>query len=430
MKVLVIGSGGREHAIVLKLKQSPQVKKVICAPGNCGISRDADCIPLEVGHFAGLANFVTEQKIDLTIVGPEVPLAAGIVDYFKERSLSIFGPDRKAARLESSKSFAKGFMEKYGIPTARHRSFTDMKAAMDFLHDLPLASKVVVKADGLAAGKGVIICENSGAAREAVSGIMNDRLFGEAGKEVIIEEFLSGEEVSIQVFMSGSSYKLMAAAQDHKRVFDGDQGPNTGGMGAYAPAPIADDALLAKVRETVMKPLVKGLSAEGIDYKGVLYLGLMVVDGEPFVLEFNCRFGDPETQVVLPLLRTDLVEIINKINSGELVKLEIDWYNGSAVCVVLASGGYPGDYEKGKAINGINEASAVGNVVVFSAGTTPGPCGKCVTSGGRVLGVTGIAKDIASAIATAYRAVSKISFEGMHYRKDIGKKALLRMGKQ
>jgi phosphoribosylamine--glycine ligase len=425
MKVLVIGSGGREHALVWKIKLSPKVEKVYCAPGNAGIGTIAECVAIKVDDFRALADFVKQNGIDLTVVGPEVPLCAGIVDFFRAENLTIFGPDSNAARLEGSKSFAKDLLKKYNIATAEYHTFTSLAKAKKFLDRWPEDKPLVVKADGLAAGKGVIICRNPGEARAAVSQIIEKKTFGAAGKEVVVEEFLTGEEVSIQIFLDGTSYSIMAAAQDHKRAFDNDEGPNTGGMGTYAPAPIFSDALRDTVEKTILTPLIAGLRQEGIDYRGVLYLGLMVVKGVPYVLEFNCRFGDPETQVVLPLLKSDLVEIMENVVAGTLDKITVEWYNKAAVCVVLASKGYPGDYEKGKPITGIDEAEKKGNVVVFHAGTAEKD-GTFLTAGGRVLGVMGIAATIRDAIKAAYAGVENIRFDGMHYRKDIAKRALNR----
>jgi phosphoribosylamine---glycine ligase len=422
MKILVVGSGGREHALCWKIKRSSMTEEIYCAPGNAGIAQIARCVPLNAGDFPGLADFVKKKGIDLTVVGPEVPLAAGIVDYFKSRGLEIFGPDKKAANLEASKVFAKDIMKKYGVPTASYNVFSNTADALEFLKGVPIEKKLVVKADGLAAGKGVIICAKRQEAEDAVRQIMADKVFGSAGSEVVIEEFLEGEEVSVQIFLDGSSYSIMAAAQDHKRADDNDEGPNTGGMGAYAPAPLFDSALREKTEKKIIAPLIEGLKKEGIDYRGVLYIGLMVDRGEPWVLEFNCRFGDPETEVVLPLLETDLVEIMLKINAKQLDKIKLNWYNKSAACVVLASGGYPGNFEKGKEILGLEAAVARKDTVVFHAGTSSAG-NKTVTSGGRVLVVTSLGPDLRGAVSRAYDAAAKISFDKMHYRKDIAQKA-------
>jgi phosphoribosylamine--glycine ligase len=423
MKVLVIGSGGREHTLVWKISQNPAVTKIYCAPGNAGISQIAECVKISADDINALAAFAEKENIGLTVVGPEIPLAAGIVDLFRQKKLAIFGPDKNAAQLESSKAFAKNLMQKYSIPTAAYRTFTDYNEAEKYLASLHVITPLVIKADGLAAGKGVIICQNTTFARTAITQVMKDKVFGASGNEAVIEEFLEGEEASVQIFLDGKHYSMMVAAQDHKRVLDKDLGPNTGGMGAYAPAPIVTSALKERVEKEIIQPLINGFIKEGIDYKGVLYLGLMIVSGKPYVLEFNCRFGDPETQVVLPLLKTDLIEIIEKINKGQLDKIKIEWYNKSALCVVLASGGYPGDYAKGKVIKGLEKAAQLKDVVVFHAGTA---CkdSQIVTSGGRVLGVTGLGNTIQDAKDAAYAAVRDISFEGMHYRKDIGYRAL------
>lgn len=424
MNVLVIGSGGREHALVWKIRQNPSVKKIYCAPGNAGIAALAECVPVKGEDFAALADFVRREKIDLTVVGPEIPLAGGIVDYFTERGLAIFGPCQKAARLEASKAFSKEFMEKYGVPTAKYRSFTDFGSAAEYISHWPVGKSLVVKADGLAAGKGVLICPDRARAMAAIEQIMQDRVFGESGNEVVIEEFLEGEEASVQIFLDGKQYHMMPSSQDHKRVNDGDEGPNTGGMGAYAPAPIVTGELRRRVERDVIAPIIAGLAREGIEYKGVLYIGLMIVKGEPYVLEFNCRFGDPETQVVLPLLKTDLIEIMRKIISGELDKIKIEWYNKTAVCVVLVAGGYPGSYPKGREIRGLDDAARMDDIVVFHAGTAKDPADNIVTAGGRVLGITALGQDIPSTITAVYGAVKKIRFDGMHYRTDIGRKAL------
>lgn len=422
MNILVIGSGGREDALVWKIRQSPKVAKIFCAPGNAGISRHAECVALKVEDFAGLAAFAVDHKIALTVVGPEVPLAAGIVDFFMAKGLAIFGPDKSAARLEASKAFSKNLMKKCGVRTAAYHTFTKLDDALNLLAAWPQGKKLVVKADGLAAGKGVIICATAAEAVAAVKQIMTDKVFGTAGAEVVIEEFLEGEECSVQVFLDGSSYSIMVSAQDHKRVGDNDQGPNTGGMGTYAPAPVFTPALHRVVETDIMAPLMEGFKKEGITYKGVLYLGLMIVKNVPYVLEFNCRFGDPETQVVLPLLKTDLIDVMTAVVKGTLGSLNVEWHDRAAVCVVLASQGYPGDYPKGKVISGL--AKTAPDITVFHAGTAKNATGDIVTAGGRVLGVTGTGSDITAAIRSTYAAVEHISFDGMHYRRDIGRRAL------
>ncbi|MCX5777839.1 MAG: phosphoribosylamine--glycine ligase [Elusimicrobia bacterium] len=424
MKVLVVGSGGREHALVEKLIQSPRVKKIFCAPGNAGIAQHAECVPINADDIARLLLFVEEKGIDLTVVGPEVPLSLGIVDAFKQKKFAIFGPDKKSAQLEASKAFAKRLMKKYAIATARYESFTDSAAAGAYVRSLPAQTRLVVKADGLAGGKGVIICDTTGEALDAIAAIMQKKSFGAAGKEVVIEEFLEGQEASLQLFVDGKNYSLMPAAQDHKRIFDHDAGPNTGGMGAYAPAPLLTDSLTDKVKKTIIEPLIAGFVAEGIHYTGVLYIGLMIHNGIPSVLEFNCRFGDPETQVVLPLLKTDLIEIFEAVHAGRLKTADIQWHHKSAVCVVLAAKGYPGEYAKNAVIDGLDTAVAMKNVAVFHAGTAKNVLGETITAGGRVLGVTGTGSTTGQAITAAYQAVSCISFDGMQFRTDIGKKAL------
>jgi phosphoribosylamine--glycine ligase len=424
MKFLVIGNGGREHAIIWKLAQSPKVEKIYCTLGNAGISNQAEIINIKVDDFDGLVKFATENKIDYTFVGPEVPLALGIVDIFNANGLKIFGPSKRGALLEASKSFAKDFMQKYNIPTAQYHTFTDFNLAKNFLEtSWPEDKKVVVKADGLAAGKGVIMCKNRQEALLALKEIMQDKSFGTAGNTIIFEEWLEGQETSVLVFVDGKHFSIMPAAQDHKRVGDGDTGLNTGGMGAYAPAPIATQELLNKVKQKIMPDIINGLHKENIDYKGILYIGFMVDNGNPYVLEFNCRFGDPETQVILPLLETDLVDIVENVIAGTLDKIEIKWSKKSAVCVVLASGGYPEKYEKNIKICGLDNIKE-NEAIVFHAGTKKDETGNILTSGGRVLVLTSIADDIKSAIDKVYSVISKVNFDKMHYRKDIAQRAL------
>lgn len=422
MKVLVVGGGGREHALVWKLRQSPRVKEVYCAPGNAGIARDAFCVGISPDDITGLLAFAREKAIDLTIVGPEAPLNAGIVDRFQETGLKIFGPSRAAAEIEGSKVLAKDIMAKYGIPTADYAVFTNPEEASAYVKKI--GAPCVVKADGLAAGKGVIVSEDEQTALNAVRSIMVDRVFGQAGARVVVEERLVGEEVSILAFTDGVNVIPMISSQDHKRVFDNDQGPNTGGMGAYAPAPVYTPEVHRYTMEEILIPMIRALDAEGRTYRGVIYAGLMVTEKGTKVLEFNARFGDPEAQPVLMLLETDLIEIIDAILEGRLDQMDIKWKNQASICVVIASGGYPGSYEKGKVINGLD--SVPEGVVVFHAGTAERN-GEIVTSGGRVLGVTAVGRDIPSAIKTAYAAVGKIHFEGMHYRRDVGGRALERL---
>lgn len=423
MKVLVVGSGGREHALVWKIAQSKGVSKVYCAPGNAGISKQAETIRIQANDLDGLLQLALKERIDLTVVGPEDPLTRGIVDRFESKGLSIFGPSGKAARLEGSKAFAKEMMRKCGVPTASYETFTDRGKAVGYLkgQKLPL----VVKADGLAAGKGVIICKTLEEAIEAVDQIMVEKAFGEAGSQVVIEECLVGEEASCLAFTDGKTILSMASCQDHKAVFDGDKGPNTGGMGAYSPAPVVTTAIHEKVMQQVLVPIVKGMADEGAPYKGVLYAGIMVCDGVPKVLEFNARFGDPETQPIMMRMKGDVVPVLEACMRGTLSQCRIEWDNRPSVCVVMASGGYPGNYDKGKVIHGLEEVARMKDVFVFHAATAS-EGDRMVTSGGRVLGVTGLGETIPDAIKTTYQAVNKIKWDGVHYRTDIGRKALQR----
>ncbi len=421
MKVLVIGSGGREHAICSQFSKSLKMDKIYCAPGNGGTSQIAENIDISASDFDKLADFVRKNKIDFTFVGPEVPLSLGIVDYFEAEGLKIIGPSRDAAQLESSKIYSKKIMQKYGIPTAQYNSFADVDDALKFLESWGENRKVVVKADGLAAGKGVYICSGREDAQNAVKRMMRDKVLGDAGSNVIVEEYIDGPELSYLIFTDGISYSVMPASQDHKRINDNDRGPNTGGMGAYAPAPLATAELNKKVADIIRK-VVNGIKAEKLDYKGVLYLGIIMNGYSPYVLEFNCRFGDPETQAVLPLLDTDLTDICNAILNKELLNIKINWGKKFSVCVVLASGGYPGNFEKGFEIDGIENIHDK-NTVVFHAGTEL-KNGRLVTSGGRVLGITSTADDVKSAIDKVYSNVKLVSFKNMHYRKDIAWRAL------
>jgi len=423
MKVLVIGSGGREHALVWKVAQSKSVDKIYCAPGNAGIAELAELVNIKAEDIQGLKKFAQDKGIDLTIVGPEGPLVAGIVDEFRNAGLKVFGPTKKAALLEGSKIFSKEIMKKYGVPSADFREFTSEHDAIKYLQDSRFP--IVIKADGLAAGKGVFVASEFEYAEEAVHRMLVKHEFGEASDKILIEECLVGEEASILAFCDGKHYKLMQSAQDHKRIFDDDKGPNTGGMGAYSPAPVISDKLMKEIENKVFKKMIEGMQKEGAPFSGVLYAGLMITKEGPKVLEFNARFGDPETQPILMRLKTDLVEIIEHILDGELDKIRIEWDNRPSVCVVLASKGYPGEYEKGKVILGLDEAKKIKDVVVFHAGTALKE-GNVVTSGGRVLGVTSIGNDIESAIDQAYRVVHMVRFDGKHYRSDIGQKALNR----
>lgn len=417
MKVLVVGGGGREHTLVWKLSQSPKVDKIFCAPGNAGISKLATCVEILQDDIQGLLCFAEKEKIDLTVVGPEVPLVAGIVDEFEMRGLKIFGPNKKAAQIEGSKVFSKNFMKKHYIPTAAFEVFEDLNKAVDFIKQINLP--IVIKAEGLAAGKGVIIARDQDEAILALKDIMEEKTFGHAGNRVVIEEYLEGPEVTVLSFCDGKKAYPMVSSTDYKRVYDGQKGPNTGGMGAISPAPVYSNELAQIVEEGIIQKTVKSLSKEGICFKGILYTGLILTDEGPKVLEYNCRFGDPETQVVIPRLETDLVDIMEASIDGELSKIDIKWKKEKAACVIMASGGYPGKYETGKQIIGIDDAEKNGSVVFHSG--TDYIDGNIVTAGGRVLGVTTMADTLEEAVKTSYKAISKIDFEGKHYRKDIGK---------
>ena len=421
MKILVVGGGGREHALVWKIAQSPKVSKIYCAPGNAGISEQATIVPIKANDLNGLLEFALKEKIDLTVVGPEDPLTQGIVDLFKSKDLFIFGANKKAAEIEGSKAFAKEMMKKYHIPTAFYGVFDTQKEAVKYIQKQ--GAPIVVKADGLAAGKGVIICKTVEEAIQSVDKIMAEKIFGEAGNRVVIEEYLIGEEASYIAFTDGKTILPMASSQDHKSIFDEDQGPNTGGMGAYSPAPVVTKEVHERIIEKVLRPIIYGMGEESRPYQGVLYAGLMIHDGHPKVLEFNARFGDPETQPVLMRMKGDIVPILEACMKGTLSQHRIEWDQRPSVCVVIASKGYPGDYEKGKVIEGLKEISRMEGVFVFHAGTAFKD-GQMVTNGGRVLGVTGLGEDIPRAIQKTYQAVKKISWEGVHYRTDIGQKAL------
>ena len=423
MKVLVVGGGGREHALVWKLSQSPRVDKIYCAPGNAGISEIAECIDIKSDNFEGLLDFVKYNWIDLTVVGPEVPLSEGIVDAFVKEERIIFGPDKAGAQLEGSKQFAKDFMQKYGIPTAEYKTFSSYLQAEEYVR--LKGAPIVVKADGLAAGKGVIVAETVEEATDALKLIMKDSAFGDAGSKVIVEQCLKGEEASFMILTDGKTVVPLATSQDHKQIFDGDKGPNTGGMGAYSPAPIVTDEMSSEVMKTIIDPIMKGLERERINFKGVIYVGLMICDGKPNVLEFNVRFGDPEAQPILSRLDCDLFDLLKATAEGRLDEIDVTWKEGASICVVLASKGYPGSYQKGDAIKGLDAFKKNDDVVVFHAGTTFNN-GEVVTSGGRVLGVTALGDDIKSAQVKAYNAIEKINFDGMQFRKDIGDKAFKR----
>jgi phosphoribosylamine--glycine ligase len=430
MRILVIGSGGREHTLVWKIAQSKLVDKIFCAPGNGGIERLAECIDIKAEDIPGLLDFALREKIDLTVVGPELPLAKGIVDEFVKSGLKIFGPTKKAARLESSKVFAKELMRKYAVPAADFCIFDNPQEASKYVNQN--GAPCVVKADGLAAGKGVFVCQTIEQAQKAINSIMEVRIFAEAGERIVIEDCLEGEEASIIIFTDSREIIPLASSQDHKRIFDGDKGKNTGGMGAYSPTPLITDALNRQILKTIVYPTIKGLVAEGLPYKGILYVGIMITSEGPKVLEFNVRFGDPETQAILPRLNSDLVEVMlatieERLNQYKNKEGELNWDKRSCVCVVCASSGYPGKYEKGKVISGLERVAGMPDVVVFHAGTKSQIANgksQIVTNGGRVLGVTGLGNTIKQAIKRTYQAIKMIHFEGMHYRKDIGQKAV------
>jgi phosphoribosylamine--glycine ligase len=425
MNILVIGSGGREHALVWKLRQSPQVKTIFCAPGNAGIEQLATLVQLKPTDVKGLLKFAKEKKIDLTVVGSEQPLVEGLVDTFEEYGFKVFGPSKSAAQLEGSKVFSKDFMTRHHIPTAQYRNFVaaEYDTAKNYINTL--SPPMVVKADGLAAGKGVIVCKDRQEALIALDDIVLHRAFGDAGDRIIIEEFLTGEEASIFIITDGERFATLSSAQDHKRILDGDLGKNTGGMGAYAPAPIVTDGILQQVIREVVYPTLDGMKHEGSPYRGCLYIGLMMTVDGPKVLEYNCRFGDPETQVVVPLIDGDLAEIFLSIAERRLDPSKVKIHQATAVCVVMASQGYPDKYQTGKQVFGLENIKMEDGVVVFHAGTR-NDGGKIVTSGGRVLGVTAIGfnDELDQTIRNAYRAVEKITFDGIYYRSDIGKKAL------
>jgi len=423
MKVLVIGSGGREHALVWKIAQSPLVEKIYCAPGNPGTALLAENVDLAVDDLSGLLAFAWEQKIGLTVVGPELPLSLGIVDLFESHDLKVFGARKNAALIESSKAFSKDIMAKYQVPTAAYGVFTEVEPAVAFIDQT--GTPIVIKADGLAAGKGVIIAQDREEAVAAVTDMLSGNAFGAAGSRVVVEEFLKGEEASFLAFTDGTRIIPLASAQDHKAVFDGDLGPNTGGMGAYSPAPVVTPAIHEKAMAEVMRRTVDGMAAEGRPYRGVLYAGLMI-DGESVkTLEFNARFGDPECQPLLMRMKSDIVPILMAVADGDLSGVEIEWHDKAAVCVVLAAGGYPGDYRKGDRIAGLAEAAELQDLVVFHAGTKS-EGSEVVTSGGRVLGVTALGDSVQDAIARAYQGVALISWPEMQYRSDIGAKAINR----
>ncbi|MBU1084335.1 MAG: phosphoribosylamine--glycine ligase [Candidatus Omnitrophota bacterium] len=423
MNILVIGSGGREHAICWKLRQSGKVKKLYCAPGNGGTSLCAENVDINTEDHKEIILFCKDKNVSHVVVGPEAPLAIGITDDLEKEGISVFGPSYAAARMESSKIFSKELMGEYNIPTAAFRIFDDFSEAEEYLKKAPMP--IVVKAYGLAAGKGVIIAEDAETAVAGARSMLQEKKFGRAGEKIIVEEFLVGEEASILIVTDGEAVRPLATSQDHKRAFDGDEGPNTGGMGAYSPAPVIDEALFKEIEETIMRPTLEGLKKEGITYKGILYAGLMITEDGPKVLEYNVRFGDPETQAILPRLKTDLAEIFIATAAGKLADITMEWDARESVCIVMAAGGYPGAYEKGKIIEGIEEAEKEG-ALVFHAGTERTD-GKIRSTGGRVLNVVGMGDGIEEAARNAYRAADKIKFEGAHFRKDIAHRAIARV---
>jgi phosphoribosylamine--glycine ligase len=427
LRILVIGGGGREHAIIWKLAQSPRVERIYCAPGNAGIAKIAECINLKPTDLEGLANFADDQRVGLTVVGPEAPLIAGIVDRFEARGLPIFGPATDPARIEGSKTFAKELMVRYGIPTAEHWPVDNPESAharvRDYFAQFGSDSRLVVKADGIAAGKGVVVARGEDEAHAAVDDMMVRHAFGAAGEKVVLEECLEGEEASIMAFTDGENVLVMPPSQDHKRIFDNDAGPNTGGMGAYSPVPVIPQTTVQEVVDRIIKPAIHAIRDLGIPYKGVLYAGIMATADGPKTIEFNCRFGDPETQAILPLLKTDLLTIMDACVNCSIENLEVEWRQEASVAIVAASGGYPGEYATGKLIEGLDRAAHSERCLVFHAGTRE-ENGQIFTDGGRILAVTGLGHDLAEAAAHAYDGIRQIEFDGIHYRKDIAGRAL------
>ncbi len=423
MRILVIGSGGREHTIVWKLKQSPKVRVIFCAPGNGGIARLARCVPIQPDDFTAVSDFVRKEKIDMVVIGPEAPLALGLTDALKELGVGVLGPTHEAAQLESSKVFAKDFMSRHNIPTAQYAAYQNPQMALAFLESDEARYPIVVKADGLAAGKGVVVARSKAEARDAVQRIMVAREFGASGDRIVVEECLEGIEASYIVFTDGNTIIPAVAAQDHKAAYDNDAGPNTGGMGAYSTDDILGPELERDVLKRVIRPVIEGMKNEGFPFQGFLYAGLMLTNRGPQVLEFNVRMGDPECQVILPRLKSDFAVLCEALCQEKLKTYKAEWHSGAALCVVLASGGYPGPYTKGKVISGIEMAEEDRRIAVFHAGTRL-ENDRFLTDGGRVLGVTAIDQDLPSAMMSAYEAVNKIHFEGMHYRRDIGAKGL------
>jgi phosphoribosylamine--glycine ligase len=423
MKVLVFGGGGREHALVWKLRQSPRVSKIYCAPGNGGIMDEAECLPADLKSLQSMVALAEDLKPDLTVVGPELPLTLGIVDELQRRNLPVFGPTKKAAQLEASKSFAKAFLQRHHIPTSHYAICSSMDDVQEALSHF--SAPVVVKADGLAAGKGVVIAKSKDEASQVCAEMLSGKMVGSAGSKVVLEEFLKGDELSFLVLSDGERVVPLVAAQDHKRINDGDSGPNTGGMGAFSTAPMLDDKMRDWLVNHIARPVIAGMKQEDLEYRGILYCGLMMTARGPMVLEFNCRFGDPETQPIVMRMESDLLEALEASVEGRVSAGDFRWSNDAAACVVMSSGGYPGTFEAGKWISGLNEAGSMEGVKVFHAGTTRHD-GKYFSSGGRVLGVTARGVDLKAAVDRAYDAVDKIRFESAHYRKDIGAKALKR----
>ena len=426
MKVLVVGNGGREHALVWKIRQSPLVGDVFCAPGNAGIAGLADCVPIDTSNIVEVADFAQTVKADLTVVGPELPMVLGIADEFAKRGLSIFCPSRAAAEIEGSKAYARDFMDKHKIPSPRFRICPTEEAAQNFVKEAPFKYPFVVKADGLAQGKGTLIVNDKKEAKEAVGAMMEDKKFGTAGAKLVMEEYLEGEEISFLLFSDGARVLPMVSVQDHKRALDNDQGPNTGGMGTVSPATNLSIEAHKQIMHDIVLPTIGGLAAEGRKYQGVLYAGLMITEGGPRVLEFNARFGDPETQVIMARMKSDIVPILKGVADGALKETKIDWAKEPAACVVMASKGYPEEAETGKEIRGLDSLKGAPDVVVYHSATALRD-GKVVTVGGRVLGVTALGANLDAAVQREYEAVAKISFDGMQYRKDIGQKALARL---
>ena len=426
MRILVVGNGGREHALVWKIRQSPLASEVYCAPGNAGIAAMADCVPIDTSNIVEVADFAQTIKSDLTVVGPELPMVLGIADEFSRRGLPIFCPSRQAAELEGSKAFARDFMDRHKIPSPRYAICASLEEAEDFAQKAPFGFPMVIKADGLASGKGTLTVDTAPEARSVITSMMAEKRFGTAGSKLVMEEFLAGEEVSFLVFSDGARVVPMVSVQDHKRIFDGDRGPNTGGMGTVSPATNLSVDVHKQIMQEIVLPTIGGMAAEGRRYQGVLYVGLMITDKGPRVLEYNARFGDPEAQVIMARMRSDLVPVLKGVAEGQLKETKIDWAKDPAVCVVLASRGYPDTPDTGKTITGMESLAGEGDVIVFHAATGRQD-GAFVTVGGRVLGVTALGANLDAAIQRAYEAVGRLSFEGMQFRKDIGQKALARL---